>query len=483
MHQPTTGFAALGVPAPLCASLTSGGITSPFPIQVATLPDALAGRDVLGRGRTGSGKTLAFALPVVARLAEGAAQPGAPRGLVLVPTRELANQVLDTITPLARAVGLRAVTIFGGVGQAPQVAALRRGVDIVVATPGRLEDLMGQGHVRLGDVTVTVLDEADHMADLGFLPAVRRILDRTPATGQRMLFSATLDDAVDLLVRRYLSDPAAHRVDEASSPVPAMEHHVLDVAASDKAAVVTELVSGRGRVLAFTRTKHGARKLARTLTAQGVPAVDLHGNLSQNARERNLAAFAAGEVNVLVATDIAARGIHVDEVALVVHVDPPAEHKAYLHRSGRTARAGAAGAVVTVSTPETRGDVRTMMRMARIRPTTAAVAPGDAAIQALTGPWAPRVTPAPAPGTAGAPRSGRSGGASGSGRSAGASGGRPGRGASAGSSRAPGRGRSGRAAPPAASSSRPARGARTAALAPAEQLTAASFSASLRRSR
>ncbi|HEX6887193.1 MAG TPA: DEAD/DEAH box helicase [Candidatus Nanopelagicales bacterium] len=394
MHQPIPGFAVLGVPTALCASLAAGGIDTPFPIQAATLPDSMAGRDVLGRGRTGSGKTLAFALPVVARLAGASSRPGAPRALVLVPTRELANQVLETIAPLASALGLRTTTIFGGVGQHPQVTALRGGVDVVVATPGRLEDLLQQGHIRLSAIEITVLDEADHMADLGFLPVVRRLLDRTPADGQRMLFSATLDNAVDVLVRRYLTDPVVHSVDDASSPVPEMDHHVLDVAATDKAAVVTELVSGQGRVLAFTRTKHGARKLARTLTAQGVPAVDLHGNLSQNARERNLAAFAGGDVKVLVATDIAARGIHVDEVALVVHVDPPAEHKAYLHRSGRTARAGAAGAVITVSTPETRADVRTLMRQAKIRPTTAAVVPGDAAIRALTGPWAPRVAPA-----------------------------------------------------------------------------------------
>ncbi|MCU0283582.1 MAG: DEAD/DEAH box helicase [Candidatus Nanopelagicales bacterium] len=459
MHQPDQGFAALGVPAPLCSSLASGGIHAPFPIQVATLPDSLAGRDVLGRGRTGSGKTLAFALPVVVRLAGRPSRPGAPRGLVLVPTRELANQVLETIAPLARALGLRTTTIFGGVGQHPQVAALRAGVDIVVATPGRLEDLMGQGHVRLSAVEITVLDEADHMADLGFLPAVRRILDATGKGGQRMLFSATLDNAVDVLVRRYLADPVVHSVDEASSPVPQMDHHVLDVAATDKAAVVTELVSGQGRVLAFTRTKHGARKLARTLTAQGVPAVDLHGNLSQNARQRNLAAFSGGEVKVLVATDIAARGIHVDEVALVVHVDPPTEHKAYLHRSGRTARAGAIGTVVTVSTPETRGDVRTMMRMAKIRPTTAAVVPGDAAIQALTGPWAPRVAPAATPAAAAGPAAAPASGARRNGRAGGSSRGqRPARGGASGGTRAPG-----------------------AASAP--KVTAASFSASLRHTR
>lgn len=395
MNQPSPGFADLGVPAALCSDLAARGISAPFPIQTATLPDALSGRDILGRGRTGSGKTLAFALPMVVALSRGrAARPGAPRGLILVPTRELASQVHATVAPLARAVGLRTATIFGGVGQGPQVGALSRGVDIVVATPGRLEDLIGQGHASLARVEMTVLDEADHMADLGFLPAVRRLLDRTPAGTHRLLFSATLDGAVDTLVRGYLTDPVVHSVDDASSPVPAMDHHVLDVATTDKAQVVTELVSGRGRVLAFTRTKRGARTLARRLTAQGVPAVDLHGNLSQGARERNLAAFTEGSVNVLVATDIAARGIHVDGVALVVHVDPPVEHKAYLHRSGRTARAGASGRVVTVSTPDQRSDVRTLMRQARITPTTTAVTPGHQAIRTLTGPWAPRVAPA-----------------------------------------------------------------------------------------
>jgi superfamily II DNA/RNA helicase len=393
MNNPDVGFATLGVPTKLCSVLTASGISTPFPIQAATLTDSMDGVDVLGRGRTGSGKTLAFCLPVVARLSGGAARPGEPRALILVPTRELASQVLATVAPLATAMNLRTTTIFGGVGQGPQVTALRRGVDIVVATPGRLEDLMGQGHVNLRNVEITVLDEADHMADLGFLPVVRKILDQTPRSAQRLLFSATLDNAVDVLVKRYLKAPRIHSTDDASSPVPAMAHHVLEVPSADKAAVVTELVSGRGRVLAFTRTKHSARKLARTLTAQGVPAVDLHGNLSQNARERNLAAFSSGDVRVLVATDIAARGIHVEEVALVVHVDPPAEHKAYLHRSGRTARAGASGAVITVSTPETRGDVRVLMRQAKIRPTTTAVTPGDAAILALTGPRAPKVAP------------------------------------------------------------------------------------------
>ncbi len=390
-------FADLGVPNALVSALAQGGITEPFPIQAATLPDSLAGRDVLGRGRTGSGKTVAFALPTMAVLAASGRprRPRLPRALVLVPTRELATQVAETMTPLAHAVGLRTMTIFGGVGQNPQVSALRSGVDVVIATPGRLEDLIGQGHCRLSDVEVTVLDEADHMADLGFLPAVKRLLDATPKDGQRLLFSATLDGAIDQLVRRYLHRPVTHSVDSAASPVSTMTHHLFHVSRDAKPAVVRALLSGQGRTLAFTRTKHRAKRLAKELTAAGIPAVDLHGNLSQAARQRNLAAFGEGTTRVLVATDIAARGIHVDDVALVVHVDPPAEHKAYLHRSGRTARAGAEGVVVTVSTPEERADVRAMMRKAGIHPTSADVEANHPAITGLTGPAAERVTPAP----------------------------------------------------------------------------------------
>ncbi|MCB0913292.1 MAG: DEAD/DEAH box helicase, partial [Propionibacteriaceae bacterium] len=319
-----SSFASLGVPTRLIDPLFHAGISTPFPIQSATLPDTLAGRDVLGRGRTGSGKTLAFSLPLVARLAglvpSGAklqrqSRPGAPRGLVLAPTRELANQILATIEPLAASAGLGVMTIFGGVSQAGQVRRLRQRVDIVVATPGRLEDLIGQGHLRLDDVAVTVLDEADHMADMGFLPGVKRLMDRTPADGQRLLFSATLDAGVDKLVKRFLNRPLEHSVDAASSPVVAMTHHALLVAdPGQKRRVVRELASGTGRRLLFTRTKHQARKLARELTSDGIPAVELHGNLSQNARERGLKAFADGRVRVMVATDIAARGIHVDGV-------------------------------------------------------------------------------------------------------------------------------------------------------------------------
>ncbi len=391
----TTTFAALGVPPLLCAELDRQGLSSPFPIQTATLPDTLAGKDVLGRGKTGSGKTLAFSLPLVARLAGGKRTSRQTRSLVLVPTRELANQVLAVVQPLARALHLTTAVVFGGVGQSPQVKALSGGVDVLIACPGRLEDLIQQGFCDLSAVEITILDEADHMADLGFLPAVKRLLDKTPKKGQRMLFSATLDNGVDVLVKRYLHEPTTHSVDPVVAPVSTMTHHVFSVSAADKPAVVQELASGLDRVVLFMRTKHTAKKLAKQLTAAGVPAVELHGNLSQGVRERNLSAFMDGSTRVLVATDIAARGIHVDDVAIVVHVDPPTEHKAYLHRSGRTARAGAGGAVVTLALPEQTKDVRLLAKQAGINPTTRSVRPGDPAIVALTGPAAPYVEPAP----------------------------------------------------------------------------------------
>ncbi|HEX2273303.1 MAG TPA: DEAD/DEAH box helicase [Acidimicrobiales bacterium] len=394
-----TTFAELGVPAPILVALAQAGFEAPLPIQAATLPSSLAGRDVLGRGRTGSGKTVAFAVPTVAVVAASGHQRrrGMPRGLVLVPTRELATQVAAATVPLAKAMGLRVATVYGGVGQGPQVSALNQGVDILVACPGRLEDLIQQGHCRLGAVQVCVLDEADHMADLGFLPAVTRLLDQTPRGGQRLLFSATLDGAVDDLVRRHLVDPVTHSVDSAQAPPPTLEHHAFRVARADKAAVVRELASGRNRSLLFTRTKHGARKLARHLSGRGIPAVDLHGNLSQVQRSRNLAAFADGSARVLVATDIAARGIHIDDIALVVHVDPPAEHKAYLHRSGRTARLGTRGVVVTVVMPEQEGEVRAMTRQAGIRPAITRVGPNHPQTESLTGPAAePAFRPEPA---------------------------------------------------------------------------------------
>jgi superfamily II DNA/RNA helicase len=388
----STRFSDLGVPPALERALAADNIIEPFPIQTATLPSALAGKDVLGRGRTGSGKTIAFAIPMAARLStstQGAGRRSQPRALVLVPTRELAAQVAATCTALGSAVGLKVATIYGGVSQHPQVTALRRGVDILVACPGRLEDLIAQRHCRLDRIEITVLDEADHMADLGFLPAVKRLLDQTPPTSQRLLFSATLDKEVDVVVKRYLRDPVVCSVDPVTSAVPEAIHHVFTVQATDKAAVVRDLAAGEGRSLLFTRTKHGASRLARQLNVSGIGAVELHGNLSQNARDRNLAAFTRGSKRVLVATDIAARGIHVDDIALVVHVDPPAEHKAYLHRSGRTARAGAAGTVVTIATPNQAADVRKLTREAGIRPLAATIAPGDDKISQLRGPAAP----------------------------------------------------------------------------------------------
>ncbi|HEY3502049.1 MAG TPA: DEAD/DEAH box helicase [Actinocatenispora sp.] len=385
----SSSFTDFGLPTRLTEVLRSGAIQTPTPIQQAAIPDALAGRDVLGRARTGSGKTLAFLLPLVARLAGGARpKPGAPRALVLAPTRELVVQIDEALRPLAAAARLSSRTVFGGVGQGPQVSAIQRGVDIVVACPGRLEDLMRQGHCTLSAVQVTVLDEADHMAALGFLPVVRRLLDRTPANGQRLLFSATLDRDVDTLVRRYLSAPARHEADSAQSPVGTMTHHVLRVEREDRLPVLVDLTSAPGRTVVFTRTKHGAKALVRQLRRSGVPAVELHGNLSQNARTRNLDDFRSGQVAALVATDIAARGIHVDDVALVVHADPPADHKAYLHRSGRTARAGESGTVVTLASSDQARDVQQMLRAARItapttrvtstdHPVLAAIAPGD----------------------------------------------------------------------------------------------------------
>jgi superfamily II DNA/RNA helicase len=372
-------FADLGVPAPLVTALAATGITHPFPIQAATLRDSLAGRDVLGRGRTGSGKTYAFVLPLLARLAASGTKrrPNHPRALILAPTRELATQIQASITPLTDALKLRTMTIFGGVGHGPQITGLRNGVDIVVACPGRLEDHVKAGHAKFGSVEITVLDEADHMADLGFLPAVRRILEATPADAQRLLFSATLDAGVDVLVRRFMTNPITHSVDSAQSPVAKMTHHVLHVQADTRLPVLVDLTAAPGRTLVFTRTKYGAKSLTKKLIAQGVPAVELHGNLSQGARTRNLEAFSDGSANTLVATDIAARGIHVDDVALVIHADPPIEHKAYLHRSGRTARAGAEGTVVTLMTDDQVRDVRDLTKKAGIAPKVTKLRIGD----------------------------------------------------------------------------------------------------------
>ena len=464
----TDTFGTLGVPTPLVEVLARGGITTPTPIQAATLPDSLAGRDVLGRGRTGSGKTLAFALPLVARLAgsRSAPQPRRPRALVLAPTRELATQIDEAMTPLLQELGLTSRTVFGGVGQNPQVTALRRGVDVVVACPGRLEDLIGQGHVSLDAVEVTVIDEADHMADLGFLPQVRRLLDATPPRGQRMLFSATLDAGIGVLARRYLHEPVTHEADSDRSPVSTMEHHVLHVRPDAHLPVLLDLTAAPGRTVVFTRTKHRAKKLARQLNGSGVPAVELHGNLSQAARTRTMEAFHSGAARTLVATDIAARGIHVDDVALVIHADPPVEHKAYLHRSGRTARAGASGTVVTLMTDDQVRDVRDLTRRAGVRATTTRVdsshpllrdlAPGERVFDGGFVPAAPVGGSRPS----GGGRSGR-GRSSGSGRpAAGRSGGGAPRGGSpSGSGNRPRRGGTGGRTAAPAGGSRPARGA------------------------
>jgi superfamily II DNA/RNA helicase len=391
-----TSFAELGVPAPIVTALAAADRTEAFPIQVATLPDSLKGRDVLGRGKTGSGKTIAFSVPLAARLGAPAGQRPArgraARGLVLAPTRELATQIDNTLAPLAAAVGLTTTVIYGGVSQKRQEDALRAGVDIIVATPGRLDDLLKQGVLSLDGIQITVLDEADHMADLGFLPVVTRILDKTPRGGQRLLFSATLDNGVDRLVKRYLRDEILHSVDEATSHVDAMTHHVFAVeSGAGKDALVRALARGAGRRILFMRTKHQAKKLAKKLTEGGIPAVDLHGNLSQNARDRNLAAFHGGSVRVLVATDVAARGVHIDDVELVVHVDPPVEHKAYLHRSGRTARAGSAGDVVTIALPEQHRDLRDLLRKAAIKVDFEQVTDASPQVSSLVGSPVPLV--------------------------------------------------------------------------------------------
>ena len=407
------------MPARLSSVLADLGIDTPTPIQAATLPDSLAGRDVLGRGRTGSGKTYAFLLPLVATLSKGRpARSRRPRALILAPTRELVGQIEKSLEPLAQATGLTTRTVFGGVNQKPQVNALNAGVDIVLACPGRLEDLIKQGHCNLGDIEITVLDEADHMADLGFLPSVRRLLTQTPRSGQRLLFSATLDGGIGTLANQFLSKPVTHEADSVEAPVPAMSHHVLHVEQGNKLPILVDLTSAPGRTVVFTRTKHRAKALTRQLNSAGVPSVELHGNLSQNARDRNLEALKDGRASVLVATDIAARGIHVDDITLVVHSDPPAEHKAYLHRSGRTARAGAEGTVVTFMTSEQTRDVKSLARAAGIQPkmtritgTTHPVleelAPGD---RELLGAYVSH-TPAPQGGQS------RSGGSQGSRRS------------------------------------------------------------------
>ncbi|MER7776602.1 DEAD/DEAH box helicase [Streptomyces sp. NPDC096191] len=390
---PVEGFADLDMPGDLLTALGSQGVTAPFPIQAATLPNSLAGRDVLGRGRTGSGKTLAFGLALLARTAGRRAEPRQPLGLVLVPTRELAQQVSDALTPYARSVKLRLATVVGGMSIGRQASALRGGAEVVVATPGRLKDLIDRGDCRLNQVSITVLDEADQMADMGFMPQVTALLDQVRPEGQRMLFSATLDRNVDLLVRRYLTDPVVHSVDPSAGAVTTMEHHVLHVHGADKHATTTEIAARDGRVIMFLDTKHAVDRLTQDLLNSGVRAAALHGGKSQPQRTRTLAQFKTGHVTVLVATNVAARGIHVDNLDLVVNVDPPTDHKDYLHRGGRTARAGESGSVVTLVTPNQRRGMVRLMSDAGIRPQTTQVRSGDEALGRITGAQAPTGIP------------------------------------------------------------------------------------------
>jgi superfamily II DNA/RNA helicase len=398
-------FAQLGLPAPLVTTLARRGFTMPFAIQSRALPDALAGRDVLGRAQTGSGKTLAFGLAVIARLHDGhrPASASTPRALILAPTRELANQVADEIAPLAHSLDLKVAAIYGGAPMGRQIDRLRRGVDLLVATPGRLQDLVDQKVANLAHIEITVIDEADHMADLGFLPQVTKLLDLTPADGQRMLFSATLDRGVDKLARRYLTDPAAHAVASSRAAVDTMEHRVFTVKAEEKVAVASAIAARPARSLFFVRTKHGADRLAKQLTRSGADAVAIHGNLNQNQRERALRAFTTGHSRVLVATDVAARGIHVDDVDLVVHFDPPNDHKDYLHRSGRTARAGATGTVLSLVEPAQARDLAKMHAAAAVTSTTSAVDASHADVLAIAASGEPIVVTGPAPSAPSAP--------------------------------------------------------------------------------
>ncbi len=372
-------FADLGLPSALVDVLASQGILAPFPIQQATIADALSGRDTLGRGRTGSGKTLAFCLPMLTRLHKsgGRRDRFRPRAVILVPTRELANQVRDVLEPLAEALDMRTATVYGGVSYTGQINAMRNGVDIVVACPGRFIDLMQSGQIELDAVECTILDEADHMAELGFLEHVTRILEKTPREGQRLLFSATLDRGIDKLVRKFLQNPVTHEVESSEESEATMTHYFFQVTQGNRFDIIADLCAAPGRSLVFTRTKHGARKLAAALVDAGVPAVELHGDLSQAVRARNLAALSSGKVDTLVATDIAARGIHVDDIALVIHADPPEEHKAFLHRSGRTARAGAEGTVITMVTENMRRHTKRLAKDAGIDPIMKTVVKGD----------------------------------------------------------------------------------------------------------
>ncbi len=389
------GFAALGLPAAIVERLARDGITTPFPIQMATIPDALAGRDVLGRGQTGSGKTFAFGLPTLARLAAGdRALARRPRALILTPTRELAMQISDALEPLVHVMGLRHKLVAGGMPYPPQLMALDRGVELLIATPGRLNDLIDRGAVQLTDTEIMILDEADHMAEMGFLPEITAILDGLPAGGQRLLFSATLDRGVDAVVERYLKDAVTHSTDAATASVATMEHHILLIDPMHKKSITAEVANREGRTLVFVRTKLGADRVAEQLREQGVFAAALHGGLNQGARNRVLAAFRDGTLPVLVATDVAARGIHVDDVSVVLQADPPADHKDYLHRSGRTARAGDKGTVVTLALPHQKRGMERLARDAGVDVVPTRATPGDALLTS-TGARTPSGVPIP----------------------------------------------------------------------------------------
>ncbi|CAL9305454.1 DEAD/DEAH box helicase [Streptomyces sp. SudanB182_2057] len=363
---PQTTFADLGLPEGIVRKLAQNGVTTPFPIQAATIPDALAGKDILGRGRTGSGKTLSFGLPTLALLAEGRTEKKRPRAVILTPTRELAMQVADALQPYGDVLGLKMKVVCGGTSMGNQIYALERGVDILVATPGRLRDIINRGACSLEDVRIAVLDEADQMSDLGFLPEVTELLDQVPAGGQRMLFSATMENEIKTLVDRYLTEPVLHEVDAAQGAVTTMSHHILIVKPKDKAPVTAAIASRKGRTIIFVRTQLGADRVAEQLRDAGVKADALHGGMTQGARTRTLADFKDGYVNVLVATDVAARGIHVDGIDLVLNVDPAGDHKDYLHRAGRTARAGRTGTVVSLSLPHQRRQIFRLMEDAGV---------------------------------------------------------------------------------------------------------------------
>lgn len=426
-EAPAGGFDALGLPDKLVAGLRERGMDAPFAIQTEAIPSALGGRDVLARAATGSGKTLAFGLPTLARLAAGR-RTGKPRAVILAPTRELAMQVSDALIPLAKPLGLYTLLVAGGMSYTRQLDALRRGVDIIVATPGRLIDLIERGAADLSEVEVSVLDEADQMCDMGFAPEVTKILEATPTDGQRMLFSATLDGDVDTLVRRFLTDPARHSTADVTASVESMEHRLLVVHPATKARITAELASRPGRSIVFVRTKLGADRVAAKLREAGVSALAIHGDLNQGARTRALRAFKDGDVPVLVATDVAARGIHIDNVELVIQADPPNDHKTYLHRAGRTARAGDEGTVVMLAMPRERRGAERLMDQAGVPMRGQFVEPGDAAMVAITGGAQPSGEPveeyrAPrSPQRSGGPRRQGSGGGRGRGFGGGARG-------------------------------------------------------------